>query len=176
MTLFAFRSRLWNNINKILLSFNGVYIDRTARVLTRKVGSGTRIWAHTNIMNDVEIGKDCNICDGCFIERGVRIGDRVTIKTNVSLWKGLIVHDDVFIGPNVSFCNDKHPRSRNYVDAEITELEKGCSIGAGAVILPSLVIGNNATVGAGSVVTRTVRMGSTVAGNPAKELRSRDCS
>jgi UDP-2-acetamido-3-amino-2,3-dideoxy-glucuronate N-acetyltransferase len=119
-------------------------------------------------MKGVIVGSDCNICDGCFLEAGSIIGNRVTIKTNVSIWSGLQIADDVFIGPNVSFCNDTYPRSRQHKEAERTFLGKGSSIGAGAVILPSLEIGEYAMVGAGSVVTRSVPANATVVGNPAR--------
>jgi len=143
-------------------------VDRTARALTTKIGQGTRIWAHCNIMKGVIIGSDCNICDGCFLEAGSIIGNRVTIKTNVSIWDGVQIADDVFVGPNVSFCNDTFPRSRQHKEAEQTFLRKGCSVGAGAVILPALEIGEYAMVGAGSVVTRSVPANVTVVGNPAR--------
>lgn len=145
-------------------------MDATARVLTTKIGRGTRIWAHCNIMKGVIIGQDCNICDGCFLEAGSIIGNRVTIKTNVSIWSGLIIAEDVFIGPNVSFCNDTYPRSRQHKEAEQTFLGTGSSIGAGAVILSSLQIGEHAMVGAGSVVTRSIPPNATVVGNPARIL------
>ena len=121
-------------------------------------------------MRDVKIGYNCNICDRCFIEDGVEIGNNVTIKTGVSLWHGVIISDDVFIGPAVQFCNDRYPRSKKYVKAMNTYVNQGASIGAGSVILPGIVIGKGAMIGAGSVVTKNVADYSTIAGNPAKEL------
>ena len=79
------------------------------------IGKGCRVWSYVNIMSEATIGVNCNICDRCFIENNVIIGDNVTIKTGVSLWSGLIIEDGVFIGPGVQFCNDKYPKSKNYV-------------------------------------------------------------
>jgi acetyltransferase-like isoleucine patch superfamily enzyme len=133
------------------------------------IGAGTRIWQQCVVLDEVSIGADCNICYGCFIEPRVRIGDRVTLKNGVYLWEGLVVEDDVFIGPNATFANDRYPRSRQRPDKWlVTTLSAGCSIGAGAVILPGLRIGRNAMVGAGAVVTRDVPDGKLVVGNPAR--------
>lgn len=97
------------------------------------------------------------------------VGDRVTVKCGVQLWDGLRIADDVFIGPNVTFSNDKVPRSRER-PAEFlqTHIEAGASIGAGATILPGIQIGRNAMVGAGAVVTRSVPPNAIVVGNPAR--------
>ena len=65
------------------------------------------------------IGADCNICDGVFIEDGVVVGDRVTVKCGVQLWKGVEIEDDVFIGPNATFTNDRFPRSRRWLSRRI---------------------------------------------------------
>ena len=78
------------------------------------VGAGTRIWQFVVVLPNAQIGRDCNICSHCFIENDVRIGDRVTIKNGVQLWDGLRVEDDVFIGPNATFTNDRFPRSGAY--------------------------------------------------------------
>lgn len=139
--------------------------------MSEAIGPGTRIWAFVNISKSVTIGSDCNICDHCFLEAGVSVGDRVTIKTGVSIWNGVTIEDDVFIGPGVVFCNDMYPRSKHYKQPETTILEKGCSIGGGSVILPSLTIGAGAMVGAGSVVTRSVPPNTLVFGNPARIIR-----
>ena len=149
------------------------FIHPSAQVAaTARVGRGTRIWQHCVVLDDVEVGVDCNVCFACFIERGVRIGDRVTIKNGVYLWEGLEVHDDVFIGPNATFANDRYPRSRARPAAWLkTVLEAGCSIGAGAVILPGVTIGHHAMVGAGAVVTRDVPAAKVVVGNPARVVR-----
>jgi len=145
------------------------YYHPTALVQSTDIGSGTTIWAFVNILKGAIIGSDCNICDHVFIENDVTIGDRVTIKCGVQLWDGLVVEDDVFIGPNATFTNDKFPRSKQYPDKfSNTVIKNGASIGANATILPGLSIGKNAMVGAGAVVTSTVPPNAIVVGNPAR--------
>ncbi len=135
------------------------------------IGKGSRIWAFTHILPGASIGEDCNICDHVFIENDVQIGDRVTVKSGVQLWDGLRVNSDVFIGPNVTFTNDKYPRAGNRSFQSLTTtIDAGASIGGGATILPGVRIGAGACVGAGAVVTRDVAAGVTVAGNPASIL------
>jgi len=140
-----------------------------ADVQSGSIGSGTRIWQFVVVLPGAQIGADVNICSHCFIENKVVIGDRVTVKNGVQLWDGLRVEDDVFIGPNVTFTNDRYPRSRNR-EAELLEtvVQTGASIGAGAVICPGLTIGSGAMVAAGAVVTRDVPAGAMVLGNPAR--------
>ncbi|XZE34041.1 acyltransferase [Pirellulaceae bacterium SH501] len=147
------------------------FIHHLADVSTCDIGDGTRVWQFVVILAGAKIGTDCNICAHVLIEGDVIVGDRVTVKSGVQLWDGLRVGNDVFIGPNVSFTNDKHPRSRHYPDKYLgTIIEPGASIGAGAVILPGVRIGEFAMVGAGAVVTKDVKPNSTVVGNPAREL------
>jgi acetyltransferase-like isoleucine patch superfamily enzyme len=137
------------------------------------VGDGTRIWAFAHVLPGARIGSECNICDQVFIEGDVVVGDRVTIKNGVQLWDGLRVGDDVFIGPNATFTNDRFPRSKHY-DHEVleTHVGDGASIGANATVLPGVTIGARAMVGAGSVVTRDVPAGAVVVGNPARVVGS----
>jgi acetyltransferase-like isoleucine patch superfamily enzyme len=135
------------------------------------IGPNTRIWQFVVILPDAKIGSDCNICSHCFIENDVIIGDRVTIKNGVSLYDGVRVGNDVQIGPNVTFTNDKHPKSGNRAfTCHETWIEDGASIGGGAVILPGIRIGRGATIGAGAVVTKDVPGGATAIGNPARIL------
>lgn len=146
-------------------------IHPSADVQATVIGAGTRIWQFVVILPNAVIGADCNICSHCFIENDVVLGDRVTVKSGVQLWDGLRVGNDVFIGPNATFTNDRRPRSgRHDFDLLQTVLEDGCSIGAGAVLLPGVRIGRNAMVGAGTVVTKDVMAGTTVVGNPARVL------
>jgi len=139
-----------------------------ALVETQLVGEGTRIWAFAHVLPGAKIGRECNICDHTFIENDVVVGDRVTIKCGVQLWDGITIEDDVFIGPNATFTNDPFPRSKRHPERfERTTVRKGASIGANATILPGVVIGERAMVGAGSVVTRNVPPNAVVMGNPA---------
>ena len=133
------------------------------------VGSGTRVWAFAHILPGAKVGADCNVCDHVFIENDVLVGDRVTIKCGVQLWDGIILEDDVFVGPNATFTNDKSPRSKQYPEQYLkTTVRKGASIGANATLLPGINIGSGAMVGAGAVVTGDVPPGAIVVGNPAR--------
>lgn len=139
-------------------------------VQTKQIGSNTNVWQFCVVLKGAVIGNDCNICSHCFIENDVRIGNRVTIKCGVQIWDGMVVEDDVFIGPNVTFCNDRYPKSRNKDwKLEPVIIKKGASIGANATILPGVIIGENAMIGAGAVVTKDVPMGATVIGQPVTE-------
>lgn len=139
-----------------------------AIVESQKIGRETRIWAFAHVLPGAEIGEDCNICDHVFVENDVKLGNRVTVKSGVQLWDGVIAEDDVFIGPNVTFTNDLFPRSKHYLEKyEKTLIRQGASIGANATILAGVTIGRNAMVGAGSVVTRDVPPNAIVVGNPA---------
>lgn len=131
------------------------------------IGAGTRVGSMTLIHQGAKIGASatigshCNICD-------CRIGDRVSIQTACHITRGVVIEDDVFIGPRVVTLNDKltggamtYPR-----------ICRGAKVGGGSVILPGVTIGENAVVGAGSVVTRDVPAGQTVVGNPARIRKS----
>lgn len=147
------------------------YINPHADVQSSMIGEGTRIWQFAVVLAGARIGRNCNVCANTFIENDVVIGDNVTVKCGVQLWDGLRVGNDVFIGPNVTFCNDKHPKSGNH-DYEClqTIIEDDVSIGANATILPGLKLGRGCVIGAGAVVTKDVVSGATVVGNPAKEI------
>jgi UDP-2-acetamido-3-amino-2,3-dideoxy-glucuronate N-acetyltransferase len=145
------------------------FIHTLADVHSITIGAGSSIWQFVVVLAAAEIGQDCNICSHCLIENDVVIGDRVTVKSGVQLWDGLRVGDDVFIGPNASFANDRFPRSKKRPEKFLqTIIETGASIGAGATILPGITIGRNAMVAAGAVVTRSVPPNAIVVGNPAK--------
>ena len=153
-------------------------IHPNALVESDAIGAGTRIWAFTHILRDAVIGEDCNVGEQCYVESGARIGDRVTVKNGVSIWNGVTLEDGVFVGPGVVFTNDRRPRSprleeaaERYADESWlarTQVGRGATLGAGAVILPGLAIGEYAFVAAGAVVTRDVAAHALVVGNPAK--------
>lgn len=150
----------------------GVFVHPQALLESAHVGAGTRVWAFAHVLPGAAIGRDCNICDHVFIENDVVVGDRVTIKCGIQLWDGLRVEDDVFLGPNVTFTNDRYPRSRQHLSRyPETVVKRGASIGANATILPGLVIGTGAMIGAGAVVTRDVPANAVVVGNPGRIVR-----
>lgn len=141
--------------------------------MNNHIPESTKIWQFCVIFPDCQIGENCNICSHCLIENDVKIGNNVTIKSGVQIWDGIELEDDVFIGANVSFTNDKYPKSHNKDWMLLrTRVCKGASIGAGSVILPSLTIGEGAMVGAGSVVTKDIPPYEIWAGNPAKRIGS----
>jgi UDP-2-acetamido-3-amino-2,3-dideoxy-glucuronate N-acetyltransferase len=139
------------------------------------IGENIRIWAFVHVLSGAKIGSDCNICDHVFIENDVVIGDRVTIKCGVQIWDGIALEDDVFIGPNVTFCNDKFPRSKVYLSEFLKTIVKTkASIGANTPILPGLTIGSGAMIAAGAVVTKNVPPNALMVGNPAKLIKIMD--
>ncbi len=146
-------------------------IHPAADVQSKHIGDGTHVWQFAIILPHAVIGKDCNINCHTFIENDVVLGDRVTVKAGVYLWDGISIEDDVFIGPNATFTNDKHPRSKQYPEAfERTKIEKGVSIGANATIIGPVTLGSYAMIGAGAVVTKDVAAYTLVVGNPAKVI------
>lgn len=143
-------------------------VHSTADVQSSDIGDQTVIWQFSVILQGAKIGQNCNINCHTFIENDVVVGDNVTVKPGVYLWDGLKIEDNVFIGPNVTFTNDKYPRSKQYPDLfQKTILRKGCSIGANATILGGISIGESAIIGAGSVVTKDVPAYAILRGNPA---------
>ncbi len=138
---------------------------------SKQIGQGTSIWQYVVVLPGAVIGDNCNICSHCFIENDVVIGNQVTIKNGVQLWDGLRVEDDVFIGPNTTFTNDPFPRSKQPFTIRSIWIKRGASIGANATILPGVTIGENAMVGAGSVVIKDVPPNTLIVGNPARVIK-----
>jgi UDP-2-acetamido-3-amino-2,3-dideoxy-glucuronate N-acetyltransferase len=142
------------------------------------VGVGTRIWRQAHIREFAHIGEACNVGKGVYIDAHVRIGSHVKIQNHVSIFEGVRLEDGVFIGPHVCFTNDLAPRAitpdgrlKGADDWEITPtlVKYGASIGAGAVIVCGITIGEFALVGAGAVVTKDVPAHALVFGNPARQ-------
>src|SRR5678816_2396803 len=133
---------------------NKPFIHEKAEVQTDSIGEDTKIWQYSIILQGAKIGSNCNINAQCFIENDVVIGNNVTVKCGVQLWDGITVEDDVFIGPNATFTNDKFPRSKAPPERFLrTIVRRGASIGANATILPGIEVGAGAMIGGGTVVT-----------------------
>ena len=136
-----------------------------------RIPESTNVWQFCVILPNAKIGENCNICSHCFIENDVVIGKNCTIKCGVQLWDGITLEDDVFVGANVTFTNDKYPRSKQSFNLLPITIQKGASIGAGSVILGGVTIGANSMIGVGSVVTKDVPAGELWYGNPARFVR-----
>ena len=145
-------------------------IHPKSNVLSSFIGENTSIWQFCVVLPEAKIGRNCNICAHVFIENNVVIGDNVTIKNGVQLWDGITIEDDVFIGPNATFTNELIPRSKSYRVENIkqTIVKSGVTLGANVTILPGIVIGDYAFIGAGSVVTSDVPPFALYYGNPAR--------
>jgi UDP-2-acetamido-3-amino-2,3-dideoxy-glucuronate N-acetyltransferase len=154
-------------------------VHRTALV-DGSVGADTTVWAFTHLQAGAIVGANCNVGEHCFIENGAVVGDRCTVKNGVAVWRGVTLDEGVFVGPGVVFTNDLRPRSPRMPHAAAcyeddswlvrTTVERGATIGGGAVILAGITIGTFAMVGAGAVVTRDVAPHSVVVGNPARTI------
>ena len=143
-------------------------IHKTAQVDSKHIGKNTKIWQFCIVLPEAKIGKNCQICSHCFIENNVIIGDGVTIKNGVQIWDGLRIMDNVFVGPNVTFTNDKYPKSKQYPNTfEKTILRKGVSIGANSTLLGGIEIEENSLIGAGSIVTKSIPKNQIWWGSPA---------
>lgn len=147
-----------------------IFIDDLAEVEDlNSVGDGTKIWRWTHVRKGAKIGRHCVIGQGCYVDRNVVIGDHVHVQNGVYVYEGVEVEDFVFVGPNVSFTNDLYPRAGNPEwKVTPTRVCYGSSIGAGAVIVCGVTIGEFAMVGAGSTVTRRVLPNTLAVGNPAR--------
>jgi UDP-2-acetamido-3-amino-2,3-dideoxy-glucuronate N-acetyltransferase len=146
-------------------------IHKLADVQSENIPESTRIWQFVVVLPGAILGENCNICSMCFIENDVKIGNNVTVKNGVYLWDGITIEDNVQIGPNVTFTNDKYPRAKQVFELQRTTIKNGASIGAASVILGGVTIGENALIGAGSVITKDIPAHELWFGNPAKFVR-----
>lgn len=137
-----------------------------------QIGAGSRIWHFCHIMPGARIGKRCNFGQNCFVANGVVVGDDVKVQNNVSLYEGVELEADVFLGPSCVLTNVGNPRSQ--VDRrslyERTLVRRGASVGANATIVCGTTVGRYAFVGAGAVVTQDVPDYAVVVGVPAKQI------
>ena len=145
-------------------------IHESAYIEDAEIGEGTNIWHFVHVRKGAKIGKNCNIGKGTYIDTNVKIGDNCKLQNFATLYDGVTIGNDVFIGPHVCFTNDIFPRTSIWTDDRLvkTLVKDGASIGANATIIAGVTIGNNAMVGAGSVVTKNVPDYALVVGNPAK--------
>lgn len=136
------------------------------------IGDGTKIWHFSHIMPQCTIGENCNIGQNVVISPGVVLGKNVKIQNNVSVYTGVVCEDDVFLGPSMVFTNVINPRSHVNRKSEYarTIVRKGASIGANATIVCGNEIGEFSLIGAGAVITKTVKPYALVVGNPAKQI------
>ena len=144
-----------------------------------KLGKNVRLIGCANLYG-CEIGDDVKIGTFVEIQKGAKIGNRCKISSHTFICEGVTLEDEVFVGHNVTFTNDRYPRAtangKQQTDADWscipTTVKRGASIGSGAVLLCGIIIGENAMIGAGSVVTRDVPPHTVVAGNPARVVKS----
>ncbi|MDP2440562.1 acyltransferase [Rhodoferax sp.] len=158
------------------MSSTDIFIHPSANVHPSVlIGGGTKIWINVQIRENVRIGENCIISKDVYIDHAVSIGKNCKIQNSVSVYNGVTIGDDVFVGPNVSFTNDKVPRAFN-TDWKITPtvVINGASIGANSTIVCGITIGEYAMVAAGSVVTKDVAPFTLVMGNPARPVAQID--
>lgn len=151
---------------------NDIYIHTTAEVSDKAVlGAGCKVWNQAQIREGAELGEKCIVSKNVYIDEYVKIGNHVKIQNNVNVYHGVIIEDDVFLGPSMTFTNDMYPRAFNS-NWQITKtlVKKGASIGANVTIRCGVTIGEYATIGAGSVVTRDVPAHALIVGNPARQI------
>ncbi|MCE9553931.1 MAG: N-acetyltransferase [Planctomycetes bacterium] len=157
------------------------YAHPTALVESEAVGSGTRVWAYAHVLKNAQVGENCNIGDHAFVESGAVVGNNVTLKNHVCVWEGVTLEDDVFVGPQVAFTNDRYPRSPRmaevrgrYADKNLwlvkTVVEQGCSIGANATIICGVRLGRYCVIAAGAIVTKDVEPFALMMGSPARRV------
>lgn len=149
-----------------------IFVHATAEVSDKAIiGNGTKIWNQAQIRSDAELGENCIISKNVYIDEQVKMGNRVKVQNNVNVYHGVIIEDDVFLGPSMTFTNDMYPRSFNS-NWKITEtlVKRGASIGANVTIRCGVTIGEYAMIGSGSVVTKDVPPYALVVGNPAHQI------
>jgi UDP-2-acetamido-3-amino-2,3-dideoxy-glucuronate N-acetyltransferase len=133
-----------------------------------EIGAGTRVWRRAHIRTGARIGRDCNIGANVFVDAHVSIGDRCKIQNNVSVYEGVTLADEAFVGPAAVFTNDRNPRATGPWVLATTPVGTGASVGANATIVCGNELGEHCLVAAGAVVTRSVLPHQLVMGSPAR--------
>ena len=149
------------------------FIHHTAEVdPTGEIGESCKIWANVGILHHAVLGRNVSIGRCSEIGHDTVIGDGSRIGYNVFIPNHAVIGKNVFVGPNVTFCDDMHPRVRNPWEppyhAQPPRIDDGAAIGAGVVVLPGIHIGKGAKIAAGSIVTRNVKDYAAVRGGPAR--------
>jgi UDP-2-acetamido-3-amino-2,3-dideoxy-glucuronate N-acetyltransferase len=149
-----------------------VFIHNTAEVGYSIIGAGTKIWRFSHVGDKAEIGENCTIGQNVYVGPKVEVGSGCKIQNNVFIPEGVIIKNDVFIGPGVTFTNVKRPRA--FVDRKsefsLTIVKYGASIGASSTIICGIEIGRYSMIGAGSLVLKSVGDFQVVFGSPAKVM------
>lgn len=154
------------------------FVHATAEVSqSAKIGAETKIWHYAQVREGAVLGKGCVLGKNVYVDRGVSIGNNCRIQNSASIYHGTVIGDNVFIGPGTIFTNHKIPRAINKQLLPITaadwnvgkiEIGEGVSFGAGCIIIPNVIIGQYAIIGAGSLVTKDIPQFSLAYGNPAR--------
>ena len=143
------------------------YVDNNVNI-----GDDTKIWHFSHILSGSNIGTNCSFGQNCVVGPKVNIGNGVKVQNNISIYEGVVVEDDVFLGPSMVFTNVTNPRAFIIRREEFkkTVLKKGCSIGANATIVCGVTIGEYALIGSGTVVNKDVKPYALMVGVPAKQI------
>ena len=147
------------------------YAHPTAIVESEVIGEGTKIWHFAHVRQGSKIGKNCIIGKSVYIDIGAEIGNNVKIQNFVSVYRGVTIEDDVFVGPSATFTNDLYPRAFIWDEEHVvpTLISKGASIGANATLVCGITVGEYAMIGAGSLVAEDVPPNALILGNPGRQ-------
>jgi len=134
-----------------------------------QIGKGTKVWHFAHVRGTAIVGQNCILGKGVYIDADVEIGSNVKIQNGVSVYQGVTVEDDVFLGPHMTFTNDMYPRAFGESwEVSKTLVKRGASIGAHAVIVCNITLGEYCMIGSGAVVTKDIPAHGFVMGNPAR--------
>ncbi|WP_163322478.1 acyltransferase [Draconibacterium mangrovi] len=153
-------------MNKEYYAHKTAIIDEGAQI-----GSGTKIWHFSHVMDSAQMGKNCILGQNVFVGNKVKLGNNVKVQNNVSVYEGVICEDDVFLGPSMVFTNVINPRSsvERKDEFKTTLVKRGATIGANATIICGVTLGKYCMVGAGAVVTKDIPPFALVTGVPARQ-------